>query len=94
MATTTIRIEDDLKSRIALAAQRVGKSAHAFILDSIAQKVQQVEQDDAFHLLADQRWGQIQASGETVPWDDAKAYLAARARGEPAAKPRARSFSK
>jgi predicted transcriptional regulator len=89
MSTTTIRIEDELKARIAAAAQRAGKTAHAFILDAISQTVEQVELDNAFNTLADQRWANIQASGKTVPWDDAKAYLAARANGAPARKPSA-----
>ena len=94
MSTTTIRIEDDLKARIAAAAQRAGKTAHAFILDAISQTVEQVELDNAFHAVADQRWANIQASGKTVPWDDAKAYLAARANGEPTRKPAARKMAK
>ena len=56
MSTTTIRIEDDLKARVAAAAQRAGKTAHAFILDAISQTVEQVELDNAFSTLADQRW--------------------------------------
>lgn len=94
MPTTTIRIEDDLKARIAAAAQRAGKTAHAFILDAISQTVEQVELDNAFNAVADQRWATIQASGKTVPWDDAKAYLAARANGAPARKPAARKLVK
>ena len=89
MSTTTIRIEDDLKARVAAAAQQAGKTAHAFILDAISQTVDQVELDNAFNAVADQRWAKIQASGKTVPWDDAKAYIAARANGEPARKPSA-----
>lgn len=92
--TTTIRIEDDLKVRIAAAAQRAGKTAHAFILDAISQTVEQVELDNAFNALADQRWANIQATGKTVPWEDAKAYLAARANGQPARKPAARKLAK
>jgi predicted transcriptional regulator len=92
MATTTIRIEDDLKARVAAAARHAGKTSHAFILDAITQTVDQVELDNAFNTLADQRWGNIQASGKTVPWDEAKTYIAARARGEPANKPTARQI--
>ena len=94
MSTTTIRIEDELKARVATAAQQAGKTAHAFILDAISQTVEQAELDNAFTTLADQRWGHIQASGKTVAWDDAKAYLTARAQGQPARKPAARKLSK
>lgn len=94
MSTTTIRIEDDLKARVAAAAQLAGTTAHAFILDAISHTVEQVELDNAFNALADQRWANIQSSGKTVPWDAAKTYLAARANGEPARKPAARKLAK
>lgn len=94
MPTTTIRIEDDLKERIAAAARLSGKTAHAFILDAIAQTVEQVEVDQAFDRLADERWAKVLATGKTVPWDDARRYLEARARGDKARKPQARSFKR
>lgn len=94
MSTTTIRIEDDLKARVSAAAEQMGKSAHAFIVDALAERVEQVEQDAAFHALADQRWANIRTTGKTVAWDDAKAYLAARANGEKARKPTARKLGK
>ena len=90
MSTTTIRIEEELKARVAAVAELAGKTAHAFILDAIAQTVEQVEQDNAFHALADQRWESIQATGKTVGWDAARAYLEGRAKGERARKPVAR----
>ena len=92
--TTTIRIEDDLQARVSAAAQHAGKTAHAFILHGISQAVEQVELDNAFNSLADQRWASIQTSGKTVAWDSAKTYLAARAQGQPACKPASRKLSK
>lgn len=89
--TTTIRLEDSLKFRIAAAADRAGKTAHAFILDAISQTVEQVELDNEFHAVADERWKGILASGKTVSWDDARAYLDAKSRGENPGKPLARS---
>ncbi len=94
MSTTTIRIEDDFKARVAAAAQQMGKSAHAFIVDALAQTVEQVELDAAFHALADERWAKIRTTGKTVGWDDAKTYLAARANGEKARRPAARKLGK
>jgi predicted transcriptional regulator len=91
MTTTTIRIDDDLKARITAAAERAGKSAHAFILDAISQTVEQDEWDNAFDRVADERWAKILATGKTVPWDEAKAWLEARARGEHPRKPAART---
>ncbi|MBV9252140.1 MAG: ribbon-helix-helix protein, CopG family [Acetobacteraceae bacterium] len=82
MATTTIRLEGDLKARVAAAAARTGKSAHAFILDAIARTVEEVEEEEAFHREADERWAEMLATGETVGWDEAKAWLESRLRGE------------
>ena len=94
MSTTTIRIEDELKARVAAAARIAGKTTHAFILDAISQTVDQVELDNALHAVADQRWAKIVATGKAVPWDETKAYLAARARGERPRKPAARKLDR
>jgi predicted transcriptional regulator len=92
MSTTTIRIDDELKARVAAAAERSGKTAHGFILDAIARTVEQAELNDGFHRVADARWETILATGKTVPWDEMRTYLAARSRGERPRKPRARKL--
>lgn len=92
MPTTTIRIEDDLKARVAAAARIAGTTTHAFILDAISRTVEQIELDNEFHAVADRRWAKMVATGKSVPWEDTKAYLAARARGERARKPAARKL--
>ena len=93
MSTTTIRIDDDLKARMAEAAARAGKTAHGFILDAIAQTVGQSEQDLALQELADARWGTLLATQQTVGWDDAKAYLRQRAASGAAPRPQVGTFS-
>jgi predicted transcriptional regulator len=94
MSTTTIRLEEDLKARVAAAAERTGKTSHAFILDAIAQTVEQSELDDEFHRIADKRWANILATGKTVPWEEARSYLEARSRGERPRKPAARKLGR
>ncbi len=94
MSTTTIRIEDDLKARVASAAEKAGKTAHAFILDAISQTVELAELDDQAHTVADERWAKIMATGKTIPWEETKAYLLARSRGERAPKPAARKLER
>ena len=90
MTTTTIRIDPSLKERVAAAAQRTGKTAHAFIIDAVAQTVEQIEAEDELHRLVDQRWAKLLESGNSVPWNEAREYLIARTRGEAPAKPAAR----
>lgn len=92
MPTTTIRIEDSLKQRVAAMADRAGKTAHAFIVEAIAETVEQAERKAEAHRIVDERWGKALATGKTVPWSEAKAYLAARARGTAAKKPVARKL--
>ena len=90
MSTTTIRLEDKLKLRISAAAERAGKTTHAFMLDAIEQTVEQVEQEAEMHRLADARWARLLQTGKSVPWDEARRYIDARARGERPRKPTAR----
>jgi predicted transcriptional regulator len=92
MSTTTIRLEDELKVRVAAAAERAGKTPHAFILEAIAQTVEQAELDHELHRIADERWLKLLSTRETVPWQEAKGYLEARARGERARRPAARKL--
>jgi len=94
MSTTTIRIDDELKARIALAAERAGKTAHGFILDAISRTVEDAELEDRFHLLADERWQKAQATGKAIAADDMHVYLALRAQGKPAKRPRARKLAR
>src|SRR5580658_2024939 len=89
-STTTIRIEDALKQRVAAAAERAGKSAHGFILDAIVQTVERVELDEAFQRVAEERWAELVASGESVSWDAARAWFEDRSRGEGPLRPPAR----
>ncbi len=90
VSTTTIRIDDQLKARIAVAAERCGTTAHAFILEAVERTVEQAEQEEEFHRLADERWAKLLETGKTVAWDEAKKHIAARARGERPRKPKAK----
>lgn len=94
MSTTTIRLEDELKARVAAAAERAGTTAHAFILQAIEQTVEQAEMEEEFHRVADQRWAKLLDTGKTVPWDEVKAYVDARARGQQPRKPVARKLKR
>jgi uncharacterized protein (DUF1778 family) len=90
MSTTTLRIEDTLKSRVADAAQREGKTPHAFMLDAITKTVDQLELDNEFHRVADERWAELMTTGKSISWEAAKVYMEAKARGKAARKPTAR----
>jgi predicted transcriptional regulator len=93
MATTTIRIPDDLKARVAAAAKREGKSAHSFILEAIAEKAEQEERRSDFDAVAERRFAEIVASGKTVPWGEMRAYLEDRLAGKTTRRPVAKKLA-
>lgn len=82
MSTTTIRLPDELKARIAIAAERAGKTTHSFILEAIAEKAELEELRADFDAEADARFAKIVSSGETIPWSEMRQYLADRLAGK------------
>ena len=88
MTTTTLRLPDELKARIAAAAQRTGTTPHGFMLDAIAEKTAEAERKAEFDALADARFASVLQSGETIPWEQMREYLLQRAAGAPAERPR------
>ena len=94
MSTTTIRLPEELKERIAEAAERTGKSSHAFILDAIAESVDEEERRYDFHETAEQRYAEIVASGMTIPWSRMRAYLENQLSGRRISRPKARKLAR
>lgn len=94
MSTTTIRLPDDLKARVADAAERTGTTSHNFILQAIAEKTEMEERRADFHEEADRRYAEIVASGKTIPWENMRIYLEARARGKKPVRPKARKLAR
>lgn len=89
MSTTTIRLSDELKARIAAAAERTGKSTHSLILEAISEKADLEERRLEISDQAEARMEKIVATGKTVAWSDMRRYLEARAAGKPSARPKA-----
>ena len=94
MSTTTIRLPQDLKERIARAAKRAGSTAHGFILEAIAEKAEQEERQGEFQDTAEQRYAGILASGETVPWSEMRRYLERRLTGKKIGRPKPRTLAR
>ena len=94
MSTTTLRLPDELRARIAKLAEKSGKTAHSVMLDAIAQKVEEEELRTSFHGEAGTRFAEMIESGAGIPWHDMRAYLKTRASGKTAQAPRARMWRK
>ena len=59
MSTTTLRLPDELRARIARLAKKSGKTPHSIMLDAIAQKVEEEELRASFHAEADARFAEM-----------------------------------
>jgi predicted transcriptional regulator len=94
MPTTTIRLPENLKERIAHAAERAGTTSHAFILDAIAERVNEEERRNDFHDIAERRYAEIAASGMTIPWNEMRTYLENRLAGRKSPRPKARKLAR
>ena len=93
MSTTTIRLPQELKKRIARAAQRAGTTAHSFILEALAEKTDQAERHLAFLDAAEERLARVAASGKTVAWTDMRRYVEGRIAGRKGARPKPRRLA-
>jgi predicted transcriptional regulator len=94
MTTTTIRLPDELKARVAAAAKQAGTTAHSFILEAIAEKTDETERRNEFHDLAEKRYADIVATGKAISWSDMRAYLEARLAGKKPRRPAPRKLAR
>lgn len=94
MSTTTIRLPDDLKARVAAAAKRSGTTAHAFILEAIAEKTRAESLRADFAAEAEGRYAEVVSSGRTIPWQEMRTYMKARLAGKTARRPAARKLAR
>lgn len=94
MPTTTIRLPEELKARVAKAAKSAGTTAHGFILEAIAEKAGQEERRSEFDAIAEERYAGIVATGKAISWQEMRGYLEARIADKPAKRPVARKLAR
>jgi predicted transcriptional regulator len=94
MSTTTIRLPENLKARVAAAAKRAGTTTHGFILQAIAEKAEQEDMRAAFDADAEDRYARIVATGKTIPWQEMRGYLEERLAGKEVNHPVARKLAR
>lgn len=93
MSTTTIRLPEELKIRIAEAAKQAGTTPHNFMLQALAEKADQVDRQADFDAEAQQRYTRIIESGQSIAWDDMRRYLQDRSAGKSPRRPTARRLT-
>ncbi len=93
MSTTTIRLPDELKARVAKVAEAAGMTPHGFIVEAVATVAAEAEARHAFHALAQQRLAAFKRNGKSVPWAEMRQYMLDKAAGRPTQRPKARKLA-
>ncbi len=92
MATTSLKLPDDLKQRVANAAHELGVSPHAFLVSAIEQAARSTEQRLQFIAEAKAAREEMAETGKGLDADEVHAFLNAKVSGKKVAKPKARSL--
>ena len=87
--TTTLKLPAPLKARIAPLAEAAGKTSHAWMVEALEAQAALAEMREAFIAEAEASAAEIDAGAPLYAAEDVHAYIVARARGEPARRPKA-----
>ena len=83
-ATTTLKLPENLKARIASAAQVAGKSPHAFMVEALETQARLAEIRASFINDAIASAAEVDAGGALYAMEDVQEYILARTQGKPA----------
>lgn len=81
MATTSIKLPDSLKERIVKLAAETGKTAHAFMVDAIAEQTERVEEDRAFMARAEASLQHYKETGIGYAAEDVYEFIREKLKG-------------
>ena len=91
-ATTTLKLPEELKARIASAAQATDKVPHALMIDALATQMSLFERRQAFIASAMKAEQEIADYGLVYEADDVFGYLQAKVSGKKTRWPKARKL--
>ena len=87
-ATTTLKLPEPLKARIAPLAEAAGKTPHAWMVDALEAQVALAEMREAFIAEAEAAAAETDAGGPLYAAEDVRAYILARAEGKRVRRPK------
>ncbi|WP_050455822.1 CopG family ribbon-helix-helix protein [Candidatus Burkholderia verschuerenii] len=85
---TTIKLDDELRTRLQRLAGLRDRSAHWIMREAITQYVDREEKREAFKQDARRAWDAYQANGLHVTFEEADAWMARLEAGEDAEPPK------
>lgn len=87
MSTTTLKLPEELKARIAPLAASAGKTPHAWMIEALQAQVALADLRQAFLTEARERAAAVDAGGPLFAMEDVAAYLRARQAGDTVERP-------
>ena len=87
-ATTTLKLPEELKARIASAAQASGRTPHAFMIEALEVQARLAEMRQSFINDAIASAADVDAGGALYAMEDVQAYILARTSGKAAKRPK------
>ena len=91
-ASTTLKLPDDLKTRIASVAAESGKSAHAWMVEAIEAQATLAERRRTFVASALKAEQEVAQYGLVHDADEVFSYIKAKVEGRTAKRPKARKL--
>lgn len=88
-ATTTLKLPEELKARVAAAAESAGKTAHAFMVDALAAQTSLAERRLEFVASAAKAEQEVAEYGLVYDADEVFSYLKAKLDGKRIRRPKA-----
>jgi predicted transcriptional regulator len=87
-SSTTLKLSDDLKKRIAPLAESAGKTPHAWMVDALETQATLAERRRAFVADARAAEKEVEKQGLVYRAEDVHRYVLARVAGKKARRPR------
>lgn len=94
MATTSLKLPDDVKELAASAAKHRGMTPHAFMVDAIRQVALAAEKRAQLLADAEESRSETLASGKGFAADEVHAYIRGRSQRKASPRPRAKTWRK
>ena len=91
--TTTLKLPEELKSRIATLAESAGKTPHAFMVEALEAETQRSELRRDFVSAALEAEQEVATYGEVYSMDAVHRHFADKLAGKPARRPKATTLA-
>lgn len=92
MATTSLKLSEALKARVAKQAELAGKSTHAFMVELIANETERAEKRQAFIKSALEAKRDFDETGLAYDGDEVMQYFRAQIQGIDLPKPELKKY--